>query len=465
MMEQFSRVKCGFIAITTVTITLFTVGMIFALEKMNVTINPNGNNIYYSDQTLPTALFFSADYDTASVSTNDSWFATVIDSLQTSLRSFWIRCGFIAKDIFLELNSPLFEEAVAEACASSGVCPSHKSASTLVQLVRAFPSLLRSVVPKEYCVDFACVPLSVVSKSNPLDVSYIESKWGMNVVEIKQLLTEAEQPLLITIPQPLVRYYRPCLDCMNWTECPGWINAEKCSVLEQEAMLGDGQFFNPLPPAVLVAGDPIPALLYGWNDEFAVTVKESATVNASLGGFVVKLARGWTGKPIGLFDRSLLNDDAESICPSAENPVLWEKNVVLRCTDSRFCDLHATYEMNYDGGRQVVNEAEYGMTETIMLKNRMIERFSKVPYQFLGTVFERVDRIPTTANELCTFWFLPYDLWEHLLAVNAGSSRRESMPTAEAIAWKWSKKSYQEKNPAIVKSLKAVASRRASNYP
>jgi hypothetical protein len=470
-MEQFSRVKCGFIAITTVTITLFTLGMIFALEKMNVTINPNGASIYYSDQTLPASVFFSLDYDTASVSSGDSWYSTVIDSLQTSLRSFWIRSGFIAKELYLELSPALFQSAVEDLCAHS-LCPRNLSASSLVQLIRASPSLLRFVVPKEYCSEYSCDPLSAVSKNNPLEVSYIESKWGMNIFDIKQLLTEAEQPLLITIPKPLVRYYLPCGDghfrasCERAGECPSWIDAERCGFLEFEAMLAGGQFFNPMPPASLHAGDPITALLYGWNDEFAVTMGDArqTTVNASCGGFVVKLARGWTGGPMGLFDRTLLTVDARAMCPAGRDPVFWGSDVALRCTNPEMCDANATYTMYYNGTRQVVYEVGYGMTQTIMRRNGTIFNFSEVPYQFLGTVFEPVNGAGPT-SELCTFWFLPYDLFEHLLAVSAMGSRRESLPVAEAIAWKWSKSSYKEKNPAIMKSLKTMAARKASIYP
>jgi hypothetical protein len=45
------------------------------------------------------------------------------------------------------------------------------------------------------------------------------------------------------------------------------------------------------------------------------------------------------------------------------------------------------YSNYYDGGRQVVNELEYGMTETNMLQNCGIIRFTEVPHQFLGSVF------------------------------------------------------------------------------
>jgi hypothetical protein len=73
-------------------------------------------------------------------------------------------------------------------------------------------------------------------------------------------------------------------------------------------MLGEEQFFNSTPFASLRTGNPIHAVLCGWNDEFAVTMGESwqTMVNASWRGFVVQFGGERKGMPIGIFEKCFL---------------------------------------------------------------------------------------------------------------------------------------------------------------
>jgi hypothetical protein len=240
-----------------------------------------------------------------------------------------------------------------------------------------------------------------------------------------------------------------------------------CGELQFEALLPNAQFFLQLPPAVLVAGPPITMLVYGWSDEFSMTIGDDpgTTVTRSSGGFVVKLPRGSDGQPITFYDRTLFYVDSQRVCRSRRDPAQWTPDVVLRCKNATFCNTTANFSMFYDGGRQVVNELDFGMTETVMVESlNGVERtvnFSAIPYHFLSEAFEAINIDSHNDQELCAFWFLPYDLIEHLIAMD---ERTEPRPIAESFAWKWAKGSFQQRHESIARSWRPVTPRLASTY-
>jgi hypothetical protein len=464
-MEQLSQVKCGFIAIATVTITLFTLGMVFALGKTTVTINPGGATIYYSDQTMPSTLLFSSDYDTFSSVADGGWFATAIDVLQSSYRSYGIRSGFIPPDVGIEFDVNFFQLGVQN-CTNRSISTEFFSGSAFAKLLTDHPDILRFVVPVQSCTNGSCGNVDSTIQGNPIDVTFIESKWGMTISDIKQMLPDSEQPLLLTIPQPFVRYTLPCSGGMEDDRESLW-GRPLCGNIEFEALLPNAQFFLPLPPAVLVTGPPLTMLIYGWNDEFSMTIGHdpATTVNRSTGGFIVKLPRAADGQPITFYDRTLFYVEAQRVCRSRRDPAQWTPDVVLHCKNATFCSTGVNFSMFYDGDRQVVNELDFGMTETLMVMSvdglNTTVNFSAIPYHFLSEAFEAINIESQNDQDLCAFWFLPYDLLERLIAMDVG---RDEPPIAESFAWKWGKGSFHQKHESVAKSFRPIAPRPASTY-
>ena len=241
-------------------------------------------------------------------------------------------------------------------------------------------------------------------------------------------------------------------------------------IIEFEAMTENAQFFAPKSPAVLVTGKPLIMIVYGWNDEIAVNTGDIRvdTVEYSYGGLIVKLARGATGMPMGVYDETLEWSEARATCGTQKPVSEWTEDVILSCKNNTFCDtssLYSMYTAEWEGGQtHVVNSRSDGTSDVKMwLRDSSYNKVSVyeckgVPYHLMGNIFEPVADSSTVEKDLCTFWFLPYDLLEQLIISCATSDAAES-PIAIATAWKWQKDCYDRKVESIIKSMKSMSQR------
>ena len=447
-MTVFRRLKFGFIAIAVVTVALFLFGMFFSLEKANVTVPTSSSLIFYTEQNHPAVLLFSERYDTPAISQVDPWFATVIDSIQSSYRAYGIRSGLLESSVFVEFSKSILKSAVVQMNVTKDL--GSLTALDFAELFRTNHSLVKLLAPQALEEHVNVSNIQEVEKSNPMNVEVVEMGWATTLNDMKQIMTEAEQPLLLTIPQPLAQYN---------------VSGE---VVSFEAMLPNGQFFNPASPAVLVAGRPMTMLLYGWNDDIS-TYLQDVSSNKSYGGMIVKLPRGAKGLPIGVYEQTLEVREAESICGSMDVPSEWGGDIVLRCKDAKYCDTGCTYSMytiSWEGGQShVVESMPDGTSNTKMWRiegeTKKLVTISGVPYHLLGNVFEPVHEKGKGDEHACNFWFLPYDLLERLIRL----STPQNYPIVISTAWKWSRDSYQKKVESIIKSMQPMSQRVTSVFP
>ena len=447
-MHVFRRLKFGFIAIAVVTVVLFVFGMFFSLEKANVMVPTSSSLIFYTDRSHPAVLVFPERYDTPAIPEQDAWFETVMDSIQSSYRAYGIRSGLLESGIFVEFSTSILKKAISSLPLTKD--PSNLTALDFAELFRSNESLVKFLAPR--ALSDTLHDMSEVDRLNPIKVEVLEMNWAMTMNDMRQLITEGEQPLLLTIPQPLARY-----------------NVDG-RVVEFESVLPNGQFFNPQPPAVLVPGKPLTMLLYGWNDDISTyMLGVRASRNTTYGGMVVKPPRGPKGLPIGVYDQTLDIREAERFCGQQRVPCEWTEDLILRCKDATYCDPNYNYTMyavNWEGGSSHFFEDQPdGTSKTKMWKlvgtEKELVTISGIPYHFLGNAFEPAEPKGGHDEYVCNFWFLPYDLLENLIRITAKSS---NCPIVISTAWKWAKESYQRKE-LIIKSMKSMSPRPTSTFP
>ncbi|OHT14735.1 hypothetical protein TRFO_02994 [Tritrichomonas foetus] len=370
-------------------------------------------------------------------------------------------------------------------------------AADFPKLFEKMDDLDRLFISGHFCSINNCSDLQKVIQSNPIILEPISYSWASTVNDIKQLLSESENPLLLSIPQPIEKYYLPCSDsrvnCSIYFEkCPSFIQSEKCGILSFLSELSNAEFYQPSFPAIPDVGPPLTFLLFGWNDDFVTKVSKfqsnaqsNSLIKVSNGGFIVKRTaidnRKTKGNALGYFDGSLLFGDNDKMCGSQNNPQKWKANDLLKCINPSLCDTRYNYTMYVqENGEHVVNNDKYGMTLTKMYKwKRTNENKSKnknennedalpfdeigelfdydlVPYHHLDIAFNLLFEENQTYSSACSYWFLPYDVVEELDSIGSPSMKKVH---AVNFAVKWSKGSYQKKNEVISSSLKKIYSR------
>ncbi|KAK8860450.1 hypothetical protein M9Y10_012115 [Tritrichomonas musculus] len=474
-MYTFSNVRCGLIIIAAVTMGLFALGMVYAFKRGNVTINSPDSMVLYSDQSLPTSFYFPDEYDTPQNFNNNEWISATLEFIESTYRSFGIRSGFLNNDLYLKFDSDFYSKVLNYYCKEIGNgCPPQKEsfvASTFPKLFEIIPDLANLFVYSGYCDSNNCRDIKKIIQANPINLEAIDSNWAITVSDIKQLLSESEQPLLMTVPYPYVRYKIPCDDhranCHskdsekeNFNQgiftCPNWIGSDKkCTSLIFPAEISNGEFYKPQFPASIGFGPPITFLLYGWNDDFVTKASNSMsqlnTIFLSRGGFIVKRPLRLKGNSLNFYDGSLLFSDNDRICGSPYDPQRWRKNDTLICINASLCDPKFNYSIFVqDNGEHVINTDKYGISVTKMIRwnNEINETFDydRVPYQNLDLAFNLATSIDPRNSfnpNMCGYWFLPYEIVE-----SAESNGNWSLKKVHAInfAVKWTKSSYSKKS-------------------
>lgn len=464
-MFTFSNVKYGLIIIAAVTVALFALGMVFAFKRANVTINSPDSNILYSDQSLPTSFYFPYEYDTPQQTDSSEWISSTIDFIESTFRSFGIRSGFLMNDLYLKFNSNFYSTVLNFYCKEIGYgCPPQKDkfvAYTFPKLFENISDLTHLFVFSKYCDLSDCTDISKVIQNNHLILETLDYNWAVTVSDIKQLLSESEQPLLMTIPYPYVKYTIPCDDyranCTSEKKiftCPEWIGSnKKCTYLSFPAELTNGEFYKTQFPAMMDYGNPLTFILYGWNDDFITKISNSMsqlkTIQISRGGFIVKRPLKMKGNALNFYDGSLLFHDNDKLCGSPFDPQKWGKSDTLMCIDSNFCDKNYNYSLFVlSNGEHVINSDLYGISVTKMIRwnDEVKETFDydRIPYQNLDLAF-RLANLNDNSNSFnsntCGYWFLPYDIVEEADSIGNWSTKKVH---AINFAIKWTKSSYKK---------------------
>lgn len=478
-MYTFSNVKCGLIIIAALTMGLFALGMVFAFKRGNVTINSPDSMILYSDQSLPASFYFSDEYDTPQQSFSNEWISSTIDFIESTYRSFGIRSGFLNSDSYLKFDSNFYSKIINSYCKEIGNgCPPQYElfvAATFPKIFENVSDLPHLFVFNNYCDSINCNDIKEVIRSNTLILETIDYNWAVTVSDIKQLLSESEQPLLMTIPYPYIRYSIPCDDhranCNLENEsnehtihekvftCPDWIGSnKKCTYLEFPAELANAEFYKPQYPASIDYGPPLTFLLYGWNDDFVTKVSNSMSqikaIHISRGGFIVKRPLKLKGNSLNFYDGSLLFRDNERLCSSPYDTQKWRKSDTLICINESFCDTKYNYSLFIqNNGEPVINSDLYGISVTKMYRwnDKVNETFDydRIPYQNLDLAFKianfnDTDEKSSSFNtNICGYWFLPYDIVDQVESISNWSTKKVH---AVNFAIKWTKDSYIKKN-------------------
>lgn len=474
-MYTFSNVKCGLIIIAAVTMGLFALGMVYAFKRGNVTIYSPDSMILYSDQSLPASFYFSVEYDTPQQSINDEWISSTIDYIESTYRSFGIRSGYLNSDLYLKFDSNFYTKVLNFYCKEIGNgCPPQKElfvASSFPKIFENVVDLTHLFVHHKYCDSADCTDISKVILNNPLVLEYIDYNWAITVSDIKQLLSESEQPLLMTIPYPYIKYIIPCDDhranCTSDSKidefsikkkifsCPNWIDSnKKCTYLSFPAELSNAEFYKPQFPALIDFGNPLTFLLYGWNDDFVTKASNSMsqlkTVQISRGGFIVKRPLKQKGNSLNLYDGSLLFNENDKICGSPYDVQRWGKDDILICINSSLCDTRYNYSLFVqENGEHVINSDLYGISVTKM--NRWNEKvnetfdYDQIPYQNLDLAFKLAKNQNNRSfnSNICGYWFLPYDIIEQADSIVNSTAKKVH---AINVAVKWTKGSYPKKS-------------------
>lgn len=456
-MPSFSNVKCGLIIIATITIGLFAIGMIFAFKKANVTINLPESLILYTDQSLPTSYSFSMESDTPRQTILDTWIGATLDFLESTYRSYGIRSTFLERNTYLALNSDFYIKILQQYSDTIQNISyfGNLVASTFPKLFKLIPTLCSLFIYKEYCTSFNCSNIDEVIKNNPIVLQPIDYIWALTVIDIKELITIAEQPLILTIPNPITRYIIPCNDhranCTTQTSfvCPESIaDKQNCTYLSFPSYLPNSEFYLPEGEAISDFTQPLTLLLYGWNDDFVTKVPNSAsidnTIHISKGGFLVKQSQLQKGNALNYYDGSLLSKENVELCRSPSDSFEWKDSDILICINESYCDPSFNYSIyTQENGEHVVNLDFYGITTTKMYKwnknTKELFDFDAVPYHYLDLAFKLFNESEVqSSKEICAYWFLPYDLIERLTSLPGFSDQIHSI----YFATRWLKSSY-----------------------
>ena len=470
LMPSFSSVKWGLIVVASATMGLFALGMFYALKKGNITINSPDSFILVSDLSLPTSLSFSSEHDTPHQNYTNSWIGATIDFAESTYRSYGIRSDNLNSNSYMKFDGEFYERAIKE---YYNEIKDDFVAATFPKILDTINDLRHAFLPKKYCSVYNCSNLAKVIQQNPCVIEPIDYKWASSVSDIKQLLSEAEQPLLMSIPEPITKIYLPCSDhrviCSDNSHqvtCPPHLKSyENCSFLTFPSIFPNAEFYKPESPAVQEFGNPITFLLYGWNDDFVNKIGnfKSKIIHPSVGGFLIKRSYKLNGNALGYYDGSLLFQDNDLICGKPNNPQRWKKNDILKCINKSLCDTSYNYSIYVqENGEPVIANDKFGMTSTKMCRyvdgKCQLFDYDLVPYYNLDFAFNILNVTDNTDPNICGYWFLPYDVVEQS---DAGDWLRKRVHAIN-FATKWSKSSFQKKNEIIEQSLVSIETRNSS---
>ncbi|EAY12864.1 hypothetical protein TVAG_430280 [Trichomonas vaginalis G3] len=330
---------------------------------------------------------------------------------------------------------------------------------------KAFPKLNASILPETVCpyieeggesTDFKCDGMNEAIKQNPIGFNIKSYNYAVNVNNTKRLLYKAKRPLGIGVPIGENYFFAPCDsssystddECVKQTTpCPAGYQAKFCKKVTIEGRIYDGtfSFINDANRSSFLGVHEMD--IVGYNDEWVYTSKWDTDKSMALmkGGFILHNSWREVGHSVDFLLGKKSYENEMVTCPNHKVSQYWipvsyscfqeKKDVsqclsgsswvrgkanvnkpdLLKCTNEKFCDTNLHYVLAYtdDEGAFTVQHLFSGLDLTRMATidadgNVNTILYDKLPFHYLGRVFQPIDVVDNNQDD-CGYFMFPYD--------------------------------------------------------
>ncbi|KAH0793668.1 hypothetical protein GPJ56_002389 [Histomonas meleagridis] len=407
--------------------------MSLSFKKTTVSVDYLGSKILYYYQTLPINYAYSHEYDTPHRFNPDTWNGAVLNFIESTYRSYNLKGDkYFEGNYTLNFSNDALETSINYFKDLPGIPHQKKlfNATTFLHLM-SNNKFRKSFVPTEFCNYIDCNNMTNIITENNFELEFIYSKRVMFINGIKHLISDSEQPLFLTIPNPYLIYD-------NQLQLPLHYNSF---------------FYTPKSMSSLECGNPITMLLYGWDEEYFTHIKKpiKSPFKNSKGGFVVKISDQENGNAIGLYDGSLTSDDNRQLCWNDNDPKYWTSDDILICINENYCNSSFQYRLcpSENTDEQDLSSGKNYSVQMFRIVNETYKEefdFEMLPFEMLNIAFGKKEKSKemTSDKTLCGYSFLPFDLLEMLISKCGYDPLKQVQ--ALYLATRWKKSSYIHKN-------------------